>query len=1442
MRKKLLSLLLSAAMLCSLIVIPAAAEEPAGNWYDEAMTVWSERGVLRGDANGNLNPTASITRAELAVMMDRIMVYQTVAENTFADVENGTWYTDAVLKANAAGVLQGSGAYARPLDTITRQEVMVLMARVLNLDGKPDAVASFADAGQVASWARDAVGAMVSAGYVSGSNGSIMPTANITRAEVAVMMNNIFGAVYAQAGTYTEDVDSSVVINTDQVVLKDMTISGDLIVAEGVGNGKVTLNNVVVKGRIIVRGGDVISMQGSSTADAVVAERRDDPTEISLEDKTSVDTVVVPEGSADHTVIDVNDDAQVDSIIIGADNTDLNVSGNVRSVEVGNSANGTTVTAESGAKIDSVTTSGADTTVEGKGTVSNVEAAEGSTDVTVTTPGTKVENNSSEPVTTDKGTIDAGETGTVSGGNSSSGGSSSGGGGHSHSYSNIWTMDLENGEPVYTKSCSCGNSTITPGENDTVTAVLVSDVAELNKALSIAAIAEIHLDAGTYTADSLNITRSVSLVGVGKDSTVLQAHSNETMFIQVTGGTSFSISGIHVKGDEAVTHNNHGGLLVGTESNYYTGTVSITDCKFSGFTKNSITVKGGNATISNNVIACEGYPGAAGNGIQIDRGATAAITGNTITAYVSQADNWSATGVLVLRSGKITAISNNTIQNCQIGLCVGMTYDTAEDTTSLSGYGNNTFDNCDNNINYQVGSASDAAAVTQNAVAGSRVVLYENKAVETLTVPADVTLSVYQGKTLTVSGTLTVNGTLNVSSGSKLTVPVGTATDNIVGSDVTSTLTVGNETKNWNPVTNSWENDLTGKVAAVKKSDGTVTYYGTLDAAMSAAVTGDTVMLLDDVTVTARINISAAITLDGMEHTISADANWAGTTNSTKHLLNVGTDSVTIKNLTLDSNGKAYGLQGYTAASMVLENVTTMNSKGAGLTVNGSTVTATGLHTAGNAWGGVNVDKGDGVTEETKFTFDATSTFGEPSEENPRSAVYAETTEVTVEAPDGWAATTVSGYTVWSKLFNNGDGTEANPYQIATAQELYNVGLLTNADNHFKLMNSINMDDVAPSTADRYGDQGDLYWLYGELDGNGKTITSTKDTAGTILYAKNATIKNVTFNVKGHPAVTNATNTTFDNVAVTGTMEVRNNCGAFVTYAEPVGGEVTLTFNRCTADVAISGGGTATNYNAVFVGYAYGSSNRTNLTFNNCVNEGSLVCGKAAMFLGNNSANQGIVTITVNNCVNNGEIRSTYADTQYGYNHFVATGAHNNNTIILDGNTLSSATEGSVAVGEDGGFYQGPADATLKLTETETGAFEIIEASDTNVAYYVVSMSLYASLLNADGTAEGGTMVVSVSERIDDTDAGTYTTTMKHLSFVDEDWTIANASTATSTTEGSGDYTRTLYTLNDQSYYYFGSKAETMATLNGTPKAPQSISVSAYDASGNLLCSAALSK
>ena len=147
------------------------------------------------------------------------------------------------------------------------------------------------------------------------------------------------------------------------------------------------------------------------------------------------------------------------------------------------------------------------------------------------------------------------------------------------------------------------------------------------------------------------------------------------------------------------------------------------------------------------------------------------------------------------------------------------------------------------------------------------------------------------------------------------------------------------------------------------------TLYTTLDAAVAAAQSGSdkTITLVSDVALSAQIVLPEGVTLDGGGYTISTEANSTWTGDANKHLLGINNDNVKIQNVTLDSNNSASGVQAYCATGVELTNVTILNSKGAGLTVNGSTVTASGLTISGSGWGGVNVDTGSNVTDNSKF-------------------------------------------------------------------------------------------------------------------------------------------------------------------------------------------------------------------------------------------------------------------------------------------------------------------------------------------------------------------------------------------------------------------------------------------------------------------------------------------
>ena len=208
------------------------------------------------------------------------------------------------------------------------------------------------------------------------------------------------------------------------------------------------------------------------------------------------------------------------------------------------------------------------------------------------------------------------------------------------------------------------------------------------------------------------------------------------------------------------------------------------------------------------------------------------------------------------------------------------------------------------------------------------------------------------------------------------------------------------------------------------------------------------------------------------------------------------------------------------------------------------------------------------------------------------------------------------------------------------------------------------------------------------------------------------------------------------------------------------------------------------------------------------------------MFLGNNSANQGHVTINATNCENNGEIRSVFMD--YTPNQFVATGAHENNV-----------TNGTI--GGTGTFPQGPKDDTLALAQNADGTFTITPATTEGVATYEVSVAIYTTTLE-DGVVNG-TNIFSASETITATGAESYTTTLKKLQFVDQTWVTNNTGATPGELAGN-----VIYTLNEISYYYVGDTTETGTsnTLNGVVTTSRMISVSAYDAQGNLLCSANL--
>ncbi len=157
--------------------------------------------------------------------------------------------------------------------------------------------------------------------------------------------------------------------------------------------------------------------------------------------------------------------------------------------------------------------------------------------------------------------------------------------------------------------------------------------------------------------------------------------------------------------------------------------------------------------------------------------------------------------------------------------------------------------------------------------------------------------------------------------------------------------------------------------------------YKTIQSAITAASSGDTIDVANGTyTLNKELDITQVLTLKGEgEGSViikATSSSWVAT-NESKHLVEVSAGAtsspVTISNITFDSSNNAYGVQAYGNVHLNLDNVTLKNSKGAGLTVNGSNVTANGLNTKDNAWGAVNVDPGSGVKTPSVFTLSSSN-------------------------------------------------------------------------------------------------------------------------------------------------------------------------------------------------------------------------------------------------------------------------------------------------------------------------------------------------------------------------------------------------------------------------------------------------------------------------------------
>lgn len=164
------------------------------SWYYPGVMYAYESGLMNGMGDNAFQPDTEMSRAMLVTVMWRYAGSPVMGSNTFSDVPEGLWYTQAVAWASHTGIVNGVG-HGRfdPDGIITREQLVTLVYRYCSYMGFDTSATAdltgFPDHGEISAWAKDAFrwGVAVELLKGTGKNGTIYldPKGSATRSQVA---------------------------------------------------------------------------------------------------------------------------------------------------------------------------------------------------------------------------------------------------------------------------------------------------------------------------------------------------------------------------------------------------------------------------------------------------------------------------------------------------------------------------------------------------------------------------------------------------------------------------------------------------------------------------------------------------------------------------------------------------------------------------------------------------------------------------------------------------------------------------------------------------------------------------------------------------------------------------------------------------------------------------------------------------------------------------------------------------------------------------------------------------------------------------------------------------------------------------------------------------------------------------------------------------------
>ncbi|MEK4031315.1 S-layer homology domain-containing protein [Pseudobacillus sp. FSL P4-0506] len=170
----------------------------------EAINELTKRGIISGYHDGSFKPEGTVTRGQFAAFLARYLNLPN-ADSKFKDLPKSAALYKEVSRAAKVGIIKGdTKGYVKAADKVSRADIAIMIDRAMQLKGKYNETTelSFKDNGSIPAYAMESVKKMTKYGIIQGKgNNTFAPTEYADRAVSAVFVHRMVSVIEGKMDT-----------------------------------------------------------------------------------------------------------------------------------------------------------------------------------------------------------------------------------------------------------------------------------------------------------------------------------------------------------------------------------------------------------------------------------------------------------------------------------------------------------------------------------------------------------------------------------------------------------------------------------------------------------------------------------------------------------------------------------------------------------------------------------------------------------------------------------------------------------------------------------------------------------------------------------------------------------------------------------------------------------------------------------------------------------------------------------------------------------------------------------------------------------------------------------------------------------------------------------------------------------------------------------------